>query len=468
MNGKLNKNIGFSLLPFSFIFLFDPRFSLLDPIPDFFGYVILCISIVNLADINSRIKDAFWGFRRAAMLNLGRFAAIYFLNKYFVLEEQNVGLLLFTFIFVFFELVILIPSYKSLFDGLSHLATLYDGSVAFEQKAKRRWYAFLLSKKKREKLPPCISRINRTEYAYRLTLTFVILRALAEALPEFTTLRTHSMYEFINLLRGFGVSVVLPIGICWLFSMVKYCASICRDRLFIDNLSNLYLNFSKENQPLYLVKALSTGMFILIASFLLSTDLYNEHSNVIPDFIFYALMICGAIMLRKYSKKWVALTLSGALGIIASLLNNSATNSFNENYYFSAILKDINAYYSYYTKFAYQITEAVIFIVSVVITVLILWDIYKSHTDYSSETGKLKKEFKTSFIISASIAIITSILSALGDAFYLFSQPFYYNAWYFSYSMVFSFALDIVFLFSITSFIGFINNSVKYKYRLYL
>ncbi len=468
MNGKLNKNIGFSLLPFSFIFLFDPSFSLLDPIPDFLGYVILCISIVNLADINSRIKDAFWGFRRAAMLNLGRFAALYFLNKYFVLEEQNVGLLLFTFVFAFFKLIIIIPSYKSLFDGLSHLATLYDGSAAFEQKIKKRWYAFLLSKKKREELPPRKSRLNQTERAYRLTLTFIILRALAQALPEFTTLKTHSMYEFINLLRVFGVCVVLPIGICWLFSMIKYCASMRRDRLFIENLSSLYLKFSKENQPLYLVKALSTGMFILIASFLLSIDLYTEHSNVIPDFIFYALMICGAILLKKYSKKWLALTITGALGIIASWLNNSATNSFNESYYFSAILKDINAYYAYYTKFAYQIFEAVIFIASVVIAVLILWDIYKSYTDFSSETGKFKKEFKARFVTSSVMAILATILSALGDAFYLFSQPFYYNAWYFSYSMVLSFVLDVVFLFAIISLIGFVNNSVKYKYRLYL
>ena len=463
MCSKTNKNLGFSLLPFAFIFLFEPAYSLLDPLPDFIGYIILCFAIINLSDINSRIRDAFVGFRRAAMLSVARFASIYLLNKFFVSNEQNVGILLFLFIFTLFELIILIPAYKNLFDGLKHLGTFHDGTAFNEKRIINK------SKLKKNKdALPRYSRANKTEAAHRMSVVFVVLRSAMQLLPEFTTLRSNSLYEFVTLLRIFSVILALPFGICWLVRMVKYCSSVRQDAVFINNLTKHYEEFADKNQPYFLVRNLSTGMFVIIAAFLLSADLYSDHLNLLPDFIFFACLILGAVFLRKYSKKWVLLAISGLIGIVASALHHTAMIGFNAQYDFPDILRDLNAYNSYYVRFFYQISEVLIFVISIILTVILLWDVYMAHTDYSDSQGKQKAELKRRYISYAIFTVLAALLSAAGDIYYVFSQPFYFDAIYYSYSLIISLFLDVIFMFAVTAFIGFVSNSVKYKYRLYL
>ena len=57
MNKKLKRNIGFTLMPFAFLFLFEPAYALIDPLPDFIGYLILCTALSNLSFINHRIAE---------------------------------------------------------------------------------------------------------------------------------------------------------------------------------------------------------------------------------------------------------------------------------------------------------------------------------------------------------------------------------------------------------------------------
>lgn len=78
MYGKMRKNIGFSLIPFAFLFLFEPHYALIDLLPDFIGYFIICLAIINLADINLRIREAFWGFRKAIAISICKYVALYF------------------------------------------------------------------------------------------------------------------------------------------------------------------------------------------------------------------------------------------------------------------------------------------------------------------------------------------------------------------------------------------------------
>ena len=88
MNGKLKKNIGFSLMPLAFLFLFEPRYTLVDPLPDFIGYILLCAAIINLADINPRVYEAFLGFRKAILVSMLKYVALYMLYS-FVYESAN-------------------------------------------------------------------------------------------------------------------------------------------------------------------------------------------------------------------------------------------------------------------------------------------------------------------------------------------------------------------------------------------
>ena len=467
MNGKLKKNIGFSLLPFAFLFLFEPGYTLIDPLPDFIGYAILCAAIINLADISPRIHEAYEGFRRGILINVLRFVSVYLLDRYFADISRSLGLLIFCFVFSLFELIVIIPAYRNLFEGLLHLGMMHDGNAIYTKRVKilRITDTDGIVKEIRKE-----SGSNITEKLYLFTVIFLFLRHVAMTLPEFTTLITNAQYEFISILRIFGIIVILPIGISWLVNVLTYCHKIKKDAPFIERLSEIYLEKVKENPKFYTVRSITSGIYVLIVALAVSTDFYSKYVNVLPDYIFYGLTIVAAILLRKYSNKWIVLSGSSILGIVASFFSHNSSIFFHSEFYPNAIRKNLDAYNAYYRMLGFHIAEAVILFVTVLLAILLLWDVYKAHSDLSSATSQ--KEFKEGarrYKLGAVATMICAALSSAGSVYYVLAQPFYNtDYWYFYYSAVISVAISLIFAFTASYFAGFVNNSVKYNYRLYI
>jgi hypothetical protein len=160
---------------------------------------------------------------------------------------------------------------------------------------------------------------------------------------------------------------------------------------------------------------------------------------------------------------------SGAIGVAVSVFKAVATEKFVSQYSFSAVIKDIGAYEAYYLRFFAEIAEAVVFVASLACTWLVLKDLLSSHTDLARDGNDVfKKELKSRFLVTSVLAAIIGILCTAGDIYYVFSQPYYYRAWYFYYSMMISVALDIIFVFAAVALLEYIKSSVKYRYRLYI
>ncbi len=468
MNGKLKRNVGLSLLPFAFLFLFEPAFTIIDPLPDFIGYIILCSALVNLSDINHRISEALSGFRKGIIISLLRFVAIYLLNSYFIEAELSIGLLLFVFVFTFFELVVLIPAYKSLFEGLLSLGVHHDGSVVFYKRIR----------KKKTVDPNTGERIieiregarNLSEKTYFFTAAFLIIRGLAVTLPEFTSLINNEAYEFVGVIRVFGIILALPVGFAWLVSIISYFVRVKNDKPFIKSLSKLYFETISEKPNYFTVRKLTVGLYTLLIAFIFSSDFYSNHVNLIPNSIFYIVLIVAAIMLHKYSKKWKLLTALSSLGIISSALSQvSAVMLYSDpDFYPAAIRKDIEAYYAYYRMVSYHVIDSVIFIITVLVVVFMLWDIYKAHSDIAiAESEREYEEHKRHYIKWSIPMIVLTLISAAGTVYYVFAQPFESSGnWIFYYSAIISIALSAIFTFFAAYFIGFINNCIKFRYRL--
>lgn len=467
MTGKLNKNIGFSLLPFAFIFLFDPGMSIVDPLPDFIGYTIMCIALSNLSDISTRIQEAISGFRKGILISLMRMIAIYLLNSYFIESELSVGLLLFVFVFSFFELFVLIPAFRCFFEGLLSLGITNDGSVIYYKKIRR---IKRLDGEGNEYTDVVESNRNITEKAYFLTFAFLCIKALAVTLPEFTSLTDNTSYEFISLLRLFGILISLPIGIIWLINMLSFISKVRRDRPFINNLSTLFIKNAKEKPNLYVVKRTSMGLFSLLLATALSVNFYSNYVDLVPDFVFYLILILSSILLSKFSKKWKAMLALGICGSVVAYFSYYSTVSFHEKFTPTAVKKSIEAYNMFYQVLGLQIAESVIMISTVVCIVLVLWDIYRAHSDISTTTSvREKSELKNSFVKSAIIVGFLCMLASLSSVYYVYAQPFYSTEnWFYYYSAIISIVINLMSMFSMCYFIGFVNNSVKYKYRLEL
>ena len=464
MTGKLNKNIGFSLLPFAFIFLFDPGFSMIDLLPDFIGYAIMCLALSNLSDISPRIQEAFLGFRKGILISILRILAIHFLNSYFIESEIAIGTLLFVFVFSFFELFVMIPAYRCLFEGLLSLGIMHEGCAVYYKKIRK---IKRLDGQGNEYAEVSESKRNITENAYFFTLAFLFIKAIAVTLPEFTSLTNNSSYEFVTLLRIFGVIIALPIGIIWLVKMLSYFSKVRKDTAFITDLSNSFVKKAKERPNLYTVKSISCGMFILLLSAVLSASIYSDYVDLIPNFAFYIGVIVSAILLRRFSRKWNLLAISAFVGTIVSAIAYSSSVSFHTSFVPSAVKKDINAYYMFYEVLGLQIAESIVMMATIVFILFVLWDIFKSHSDLAvASSEKEKKELKKSFIKFALVVGSISLLSSASSVYYVYAQPFYnMQNWFYYYSAIISIVVNLISVFATCYFIGYVSNSVKYRYR---
>lgn len=468
MKGKLKKNIGFSLMPFAFLFLFEPGYTIFDPLPDFIGYVLLCMAVINLSDISPRIEEAYNGFRKGVLIGFFRYVAIYLLTTFFLNNEKSVGLLLFTFVFSFFEVIVLLPAYKSFFEGILSLGMMHDGESPYR---KRRREIVKRNRKTGETYTVVRegSR-NASEKCYSLTCAFLLVRNLATALPEFTTLATNSAYEFIMLLRWFGILITLPIGISWLISMLNYCKRIRREREFIDRLSDLYIEKVEQNPQFYTVRIIATGLGLMLVAFVLSIDFYADYINMLPDFFSFAVLAAAAIFLREYSNRWKYVLASSLVSILTSVVTHLTATAFHSEYYPNAIRKNAEAYDAFYRMVGLHVIDAVMLTITVALALLLLKDVYCKCLDFSKNSLIDPEELvKRRFSTKAILVFVTVILTAVGSVYFVMSQPFYYTGrWYFYYSTMISVFLSLIMGISAATLVSHAINFVKYCYRRYI
>lgn len=484
MNGKLKKNIGFSLMPLAFLFLFEPRYTLIDPLPDFIGYMLLCAAIINLADINPRIYEAFLGFRKAILVSMLKYVALYMLYS-FVYESANtpvydgaedwaigvfhesemaVGILLFVFVFGLFEMVVLIPAYRSLFEGMLSLGMYNDGTAIYLKKITKREK---IDKKTGHKTVLVReSKRNLTEKAYFLTVALILGQVLANILPELTTLITNTSYAFVVHLRVLLMVLLVPISIAWLIKMLGYCSKIRMDTPFINNVSQKYVTFATENPDLYVVRKLIMGVSSLIVASVLCLNLYVNEVKVIPGFVFAMVVIFSAVTLRKYSKKWGLVISFATINTILSAVTYFATVKF----YSDSSLSKLETYNAYNLLVGLSIAESVSFIITFIFTLIMVWEVYGKHTDisFTKEKQSYKAE-KTYFLKGAVACTVSAIMMALANVYYVYANHPYLIInikWIVEYSSVIVLGVSLVFIGILIYNLGNVINSIKCHYKL--
>lgn len=447
MFGKLNKNIGLSMIVISFVFLFEPSYALYDPLPDFIGYAVMCFALINLADINSQINDSLYGFGKALLVSLAKCAALIVLNKYFASDEMTVGVLIFAFVFAFFEIIILVPTYKQLFGGFLSLGMRYGGEAVFYQKKP--------------------SGRNITERQYSVTLIFLITKNVLGALPEFTSLITNDSYEFVGLLRGFATIAVLPVSVVWLVSMISYFSHVKKDSEFVKSLSNAYTEKLKSASQFYVARKLNIGILTFALAFALSFDVYLNYENILPDVLFYMMAFVGAYLLKNCSSKWKMTAVTSVVGVIASLAVSISSKNLFRLYEPNAIRRDIEAFALYRRMLVCYLAESVVFFVTSVLTLGIIWDAFKQHGDVIDVKTSTGSGTQRAYLAGAVLCVVFSFLSALGNMYYAISLQYHEKKWIFSYSSVIYSFLNLLFIFTVIYFTGAVRGSIKNRYKQY-
>ncbi|MBQ8850396.1 MAG: hypothetical protein IJ011_08715, partial [Clostridia bacterium] len=162
-------------LPFIVIaalFLFNPNIAVIDLLPDFIGYILLCVAISRLADVHERVGEAYNAFKKMILIDAGKWIAVFWIFGMTVPSERNTSMLLWTFVFSVLEMIFLLPAYNKLFDGITQLGYLYPCQAVFGKREKR----------------------SKTDRMRNFTFVFVTVKALLTVLPELSDL-TNSTYD---------------------------------------------------------------------------------------------------------------------------------------------------------------------------------------------------------------------------------------------------------------------------------
>ena len=234
---KLNRYLGFGYMLAGAFFLFEPYIGIIDLLPDALGYLLICLGLYRLADLDERLSEALKGARSLALVGIARWVAMFLVFGFVSPAEQPVFMLLMLFSLGVLDCILLIPMWKHLGGGLQYLGARSDATAMLDRK----------------KMNGKQGTYNVVEKYTAVTTVFFVLHELLAILPELTVL-THEKggaelgqgtryYDFVGLFRGigilhvpsvFGVSAVrgeklLELIVTFKYENVTYALLICCD-----------------------------------------------------------------------------------------------------------------------------------------------------------------------------------------------------------------------------------------------
>lgn len=368
---KKNKIIGFGQLTLAFLFLFNPNLTVIDLLPDFVGYILLCAGIYRLADIHDRVGEAYKAFKKMILIDAGKWLAVFWVFGMSVPSERNTSLLLWTFVFAVLEFIFLIPAYVKLFNGLTQVGYLYPCGAIFGKNEKK----------------------SKTDRMRALTVAFVAVRAVLTVLPELADLTNASydengggfvnLYNYIGLMRAMAFIPVLIFGIIWLANLLAYFKGISKDTAFIDALLTKYENDVLPKKGLFVRRNFSTVILLLTVAACLTVDFRLDNQNLIPDFLAAIMFTVGLFFLKKHidfkTKKFILPALAYTVFSIASAVLEYV---FFSKYYLGAIIKSDEARALYISVVIVNIIKALCLFAVMYVLCLALSRTVSMHTGY--------------------------------------------------------------------------------------
>ena len=420
INAARKDSMGFGLIALSFCFFFNPNINIVDILPDFIGYILLCAALLRIGYLNESIDGAISLFKKMIFVDAAKLLAILWVFGLEVTTERNSSLLLFAFIFSVLELIVLIPAYSKLFAGMTEIGYFYSNTAIFGSENKK----------------------SRTDKIRNLTFAFVVTKAVLSVLPEFADLSNSSydetsafvnIYDHIGTMRVLAFIPVLILGIIWIVSLQSYFSRIRRDRELIDGLRAKYESEILPKHGLFIRKnfGLVCGLFIL--ALCLTLDFRMEYHNMLPDFLAAIIFFVVIAVIQKRTEiNRVPLTATSALYFVLSLVSAVAEYGFFDEYYYDAIYRSEVAMRAYALVVIFNILKSAAFLALLWTLLRALFAIVLNHTGFvagktvASENEEkmihgLQKELRGGLIL----AFVFAVVYVLSDIAYDILAPMY-------------------------------------------
>jgi hypothetical protein len=419
-----NARIPWNMIVLSFVFIFNPNISIVDPLPDFIGYIILSASLVKLSMLCEPLADARRAFERMILIDVAKLFALVWVFGIDVASERSSSLLLWSFVFGLFEVLFLAPAFVKLFDGFGELGNFHVNSAIHGAKYKEGK--------------------SYTEKIKVFSVFFVVFKAAMTLLPELSALgnvsyvevsNTISLYRYIGVMRGFCVIPVLVVGIAWLVSAFRYFARIKTDKTFCDSVTRAYCEKVIPKEGIFVIRNVKIATWLFVAAMAFTIDIKLDGSNILPDILMLVLLVPSFVYLcrtTKFKRSATVVTMvMYGLTSIATIITNAY---YQDNYTYNAMARSSEAFFAYLIYVVSVALHGIVFI-----CLLTSWSknnrkVIEAHTGYvrgketQSETENLKiaefhKELSKSYMLMLDVALIyvlSDIAYALYGAFYAF------------------------------------------------
>lgn len=451
------------------VFLFNPNIGLVDFLPDFIGYLLLCSSLKHVAFIDEHIAEGRALMRRMVLITLGRFVALFVTFGLIPYSDRSTSMLLLSFVFDLAELCTVIPALLKLSDGMLYLAERYGGEMAYFVPQRRH------SARQKKK--------NITQRLLSTTITFAVAKALCGTAPELSSLSGQGYDEsnwadFLGMFRVLGFTVALLFGIIFLCRGIRYIRKLRNDNCFYDGLWTAY-DATMAEHPDYLAQRAVLSSFVYFGvGAALAADFGLEglstagggtlgSINIIPDVLSAICFIVGLLMLRKYIAKWnITAIIATAYAIVTSIYMVLQYH-FSSHYYTEAIGIDPATNSFYMIICAVSICCSILFVAMLVCFMrLTMNEIINTHTGFSltshdtydprEKLKELHRELSARTVPVVCVGIAAAAMEALSVC--LIETA--------GFLWIFALVLDIVYAVLFIRLLGEIKSQMDYKYML--
>ena len=368
---KERRIISLPLIVVALLFLFNPNIAIIDPLPDFIGYIILCAAMSRLVDIHERLGEAYSAFKKMIFIDGAKFLIMLWVFAMTVPNEKTSSIMLWSFVFAVIEIIFLIPAYLKLFDGITQIGYLYENTSVFGVN----------------------KRISYTGVIRALTVAFISVRATLSFLPELADLTNTSydetvgglinLYRYIGLLRVMAFIPVLVIGVIWLCFAIKYFTRICNDNSFQMALENKYETEIRPKNGIFIRRGFSTVTLLAMIALCFTVDIRLEDVNIFPDFMAAVFFALTFVYMSKYNgQKKMSYLPATIMYFLTSLTAAVLEYIFFEKYYYGAILKSDEARIFYIIFVIFDIIKSGMFIWVLLTLYSSLSKIISQHTGF--------------------------------------------------------------------------------------
>lgn len=411
--------MGFGAVIAGLILLFNPVISVVDIIPDAIGFFLIVGGLTKMSYFVNQIAQA-----RSLFLKLAFVEVIKIFSIAFIPYTSGSALVLMTFVFGVVELIIFIPAVNNLFEGLSFAGLWYNGTAMYKKKTVRNREVELLTSVK------------------RFVLFFYVFRVCATFIPEMTELQ---MYDYLGEVKTiqrslvsykpvlyvmFSLAVII-IGIIYIKKVVSYFGMIAKDKPFIDSLNRKYTVDILSNDTFFIALSMKRATMLFIFSTVASIMFYVEGVNMFVGIISAALLICAAVIVRRYVKLATFIIPIAAVRGILSVVNLIRQYNYFAEYTVEAIDHIETAHNMYYSMAMLECVEYILALAAVLLFIISLMKAVKAHLEIcgiQTETvqySKHNRDLETYNTVGGKL-LLCSILAILNygfDASYHYILP---------------------------------------------